>query len=275
MSDNGSENLAGSGRRASARVAPPNYAYLRQLDLQPVIADKSWQVVDESDFQQRAVVRQYQFSPSVQNIPRTCQSPSSDTMSLAMSAHSRSTAATPSAYSIYSPSPPSLGSYSSTESSPSARTSNSRVLVRSSLLPDLDRDAEVQGSLTCVYWFLDCPFSSDSLSEWESHCQHHLRGQLPKTVVCPFVCDWETSAATGREAWTERNAHISASHRGDATDHHRRPDTALLEHLWRSSVIDDAQLKELRQHGRLMQGYVYVRSAGSDRDRRRERRSRG
>lgn len=285
MSDTGSDPEAESGgRSANARaVARPSYASLQRLNLEPLITDKSWQANNESGFH-NTVVRQYRFSHDLEGVPRSYQPPDSDTMSMAVAAHSDITAIGSSvsvASSAYSPYPPSLGSFPSVASGYSVRTSNADEFLVHDLLErsengTLERPTVPNGgSLGCAYSFLGCSFGSSSFPEWDTHCQSHFCGHLPTKIDCPFRCDWTHTAPTGEEAWACRNAHIASAHStSDAVDTTRRPGQVLLAHLWRYHIVDDAQLEELRMCGRLTDDNIFLRSAGRLRDRRRERRTR-
>jgi len=274
-SDTGSES-GRSGDNASYAARPSFTAGLQTRSLQSVMHD--WQVNNEAGFQQRCAAQGYSFPNSADSQPRYVRALESDTMSLAMSARSHSTATGSSRLSA-----PSFGSYSTAPSSSSAQTGRADSIIQANVLEDLDssfQELAVQRTPTfqCCYSFLGCSYASPDLKEWDTHCQYHLRGNLPKSTRCPFQCEWDVTARTGQEAWSRRWAHIIHDH--STTQRFmpcRKPDPGLLRHLWNCRIISDAELKELREQGCLAerpaaQGELpaaYLRSARTDNRRRR------
>lgn len=172
----------------------------------------------------------------------------------------------------------SSGSSSRVNSSSYPQTSRADFFLQPEVLEE-DEDGVLwapstqssSGRLACSFSFLNCGYRSDDLEEWDTHCQHHLRGHLPKEVHCPFDCQWSTVANTGAEAWRLRIVHISRVHAQDEVERDLRPERSLIEHLWRNKLVDDAQKKELVRHGCITGEDIHTRSSGLQ-DRRRNRR---
>ena len=130
--------------------------------------------------------------------------------------------------------------------------------------------------LQCPFEFIQCFHTFTSVHQWDAHCRSHFYDRLPKTVHCPFLdCHWFITAGTGNEAWDERWDHIQTHfHAGHKVDVTKRPDQVLIEHLWRTGVIGNAQKKELKATGRLGD-FIFTQSADPRRDiREQKRRSR-
>jgi len=282
MSDRNAERGAGSS--ASASGAGTNLEMqLQKLKLQRPIQDPRW-LENNTDFVGRVLASQYQFPTGVTGVQQPFPGSEVDAMSLAVIAQNRTVMTghdgsphfvyASSRSSSYSTRTPSLGSYPSAQNVPSIRTSNvSDFQPPPAHIQRAEIDSRPQPcALACSYSFLDCSFTSDDRDEWNTHCKAHFRGKLPRTVDCPFRCRWQYSTETGEEAWVEREKHICNDHSMyDIVETSRRPDNALLSHLWRSDIIDEAQLKALRMNGR-SGDVVFLRSARSDRPSRRERR---
>lgn len=277
MSDTNSDSEAENG----TDNAPSSLAALRSQHLERLIEEPRWNTPNDADFHERVLARQYRFSDGdVRNL-QSIKYASSSTSSMAVSvATTRSSAFHGPQSAGY---PPSLVSNSTWHSGQSVRTSRADSVLD---LPVLEEDSEgalevvstrpVTRVLVCSFTFLGCGFTSRNLEEWETHCKSHFfkddTERLPRSVVCPFHCDWSRTAEAGEQAWKARTVHIWGQHRdSDLVDTSRRPDSALIQHLWRTGIIDNAQQKELRMNGRLT-GQVFLRSAGSvheDRIRRR------
>lgn len=283
--DSSSDGEAEPGSSANAYVVCPNLATLGRLNNEPVIAEDHWHDEDETGFHRRAIVGRYRFPTDGREVPRVFSQLPSQTSSMAVSVSSRSTTGESSARSVQasSTSAPSFGFYSTLNSSSSARTKDADVVVQTHVLEE-DEDGVpraptpegAEGRLACCFSFLACSFRSDSVKEWDTHSQSHFRGRLPLSVYCPFRrCAWKSTAGTGEEAWHDRRTHIIGEHRGNGVvEVDRRPPSSLIQHLWREQIIDNAQLKELREYGRLTESQVFTRSAGESHNRRDERRSR-
>ena len=281
MSDDDSENEAELGQNAAANAsdAPTALAALRSQNLERLVEEQNWHDKNDPDFRERVLAARYRIPDGHEQVrQQVIKRPDSETSSMAVSLATRSSAFGSTASVGY---PPSLLSSSTGYISNSLQTSRLDSLVQQVLLEEGPGGAlevpagRTEGRLACSFSFLDCDFRSDDLGEWDTHCQSHLYGHLPLTVHCPFSCDWNKTATAGREAWQARIIHIVSEHRGDgAVDTDRRPESSLIQHLWRKGIIDDAQLKELRSKGRLTGPQIFMRTAGSARDRRTDRRPR-
>ncbi|KAH6618819.1 hypothetical protein C7974DRAFT_400961 [Boeremia exigua] len=145
---------------------------------------------------------------------------------------------------------------------------------------------ETHGVLTlipqhpCVFWFLNCTYTSTSRSEWATHCTSHFRSAPPpSSVTCP-LCAWATEGAEG--AWARSLDHIADEHfaRGQSFRAYAvRPRVDLVLYLWRRRVIADQQLQELRR-GVVTERYVVTggregERGGGGRTRRERRAVRG
>lgn len=278
---------SGSDFSGRPRMQPDNasnynvassFAALRDRPTQPIIEGTNWYGDDHQGFQQRFAVEQYYLPGEPRTMPKYPGAPASNASS------SMAVAINQSQYSssLYAPS---LAGCSETTASsgPSLRTSSAGLAL--SRYQAQDRLEEVDDGLLlrqytatwqCPYGFLQCNERLESIEAWDSHCQSHFRGtnNLPKHIHCPFVdCPWSVEGASGEHAWRCRWAHIFTHHSaGGCIDALRRPDRRMVEHLWSIKVINAAQKKELRVNGYLSGHDVYLESASSSRDRRRERR---
>ncbi|KAI1167204.1 hypothetical protein F5B18DRAFT_478514 [Nemania serpens] len=152
----------------------------------------------------------------------------------------------------------STGSYSTTSSGFSHTPSLSTASV-----PDLDRGyhGAVPGGLPCEFvGYSGCEqnFDPDDFDSWIEHIVSvHLRGQLPKTVVCWF-CDDEVfdSKKGSRELnFRQRMWHIR-DHilQQGLTLHNIRPDHYLNTHLWNKRLIDESVFYAVRRYAEVAQG---------------------
>lgn len=252
-----------------------SFAALQNLPTQPIVGDNNWHSDVHRDFHQRFAIGQYYLPGEPRTAPRKPAAPSSSGASMAVAINQSQYS------SIYTPSL--AGSLATLSSRPSAGTSSgSSALNRyqtSRLLEEGD-DGVLQVPAAVAYWqcpfgFLGCEESLNSICEWDVHCQSHFRGRdnLPKSVQCPFECQWSYQGGSGRDAWTQRWNHVYSFHfAGGRINASRRPDPVLVEHLWRIGVISSAQKKDLRTTGRINDNNIYLESANSSRDGRRERR---
>ena len=280
MSDASSGDEAENGTTDNASVAPSNLAALRSQHLQKLIHEEEWHAPNSQDFHERAVVSRYRFPDKQEHDQQPIKRSESPTTSMAVSvAASHSSAFSNSRAISYAPS---LDSGSTWRSEQSIRTSRAdSVLLLETLEENADGTVDVVTSqphrvLPCCFSFLACDFSSSNLEQWDTHCKSHFRGHLPRTVECPFHCNWTREAATGEQAWQQRVIHIWSAHgQQGLVDIIRKPDTSLIQHLWRKGVIDNAQQKELRMKGRLTGSQPYLRSAGDLREDRMRRHPRG
>lgn len=258
--------------RASAYTA--RLAALRRQPLQRQIEDQHWHEEGNAGFQ-GLLADQYRFNSAEAGVPRTLKPSNSRSSSMAVSVKTRSTGLASPVRSEYAPSLAISGS--TVASSQSLRTSSAVLNLEGLTLEEGD-DGTLQipqtqqnGRLACSFSFLACPYTSDDIREWDTHCQSHFRGTLPLSITCPFTCDWTKTSSSGRDSWHARTIHIATEHRSDSVDTSKRPNGVLLEHLWRIGVIDNTQLKELRMHGRVTNSGRF-RSEGTSHDRRRRRR---
>ncbi|KAK1072159.1 hypothetical protein LTR74_002733 [Friedmanniomyces endolithicus] len=253
MSESGSDADAGSSSDSASYVAPAarqsTLAALRAQTVQPLINGDGWYGANDDDFQHRFAARGYQFPGTANSQPRILRRADSDVRSMAV-AHSRSTTLESVSSAGY---PPSLGSYL-TASGSSVLTAEVDSFLQESYLEEVEGGALEQRlpNRPCPYSILECTFSSTDLDEWDTHVRFHFKGALPKRCFCPFEgCSWSETAATGQQAWNWRLVHINlqrTAHRIVVPVDAGHPD---VEHLWRKKIITDAQLKELRQFGRL------------------------
>ena len=279
MSDSNSDTEAGLGQIAAANASgtPASLAALDARHLERLIEEKNWHDFLRPDFRERVLAAQYRFRTGHDSSQQKLNRQKSDSSSMAVSVDTARSSAFGSPRSeAY---PPSLGAYSSVYSGHTLRTSLAESFFQPNILDEGPEGAlEVTtrtpaGRLACSFGFLACEFRSNDLGEWDTHCQSHFHGDLPVTADCPFRCDWSRTAASGQEAWDARIIHVVSQHRSDeAIDANRRPDGALLQHLWRKGIIDDAQMKELRKHGRLTGTQIFLRNAGAARESRQQRR---
>lgn len=98
----------------------------------------------------------------------------------------------------------------------------------------------------CPFVFLGCGQMFGDVAHWDEHCQAHLRNHLPRHVECPFLqCDWEYTGPSGQDAWRYRWAHVGACHsRGGLVE--PRATRSMVQHLYASRLIDNAEEQELR-----------------------------
>ena len=280
-SESSSDTESEAGRSANASVVCPNLAVLTAQHLQPLIEEPDWHNTNGPDFHQRNVERHYHFDTWQNGVPRSFSAAKSDTSSMAVSIHSRSTTINSSAASVYSRSTyePSLVSNSTAKSSSFASSDRRDSVHQHYVLNDDDGgvpqlpEGHGDGRLACCFRFLACEYRSDDLDQWETHCQSHFLGCLPSAVSCPFHCNWTKSAATGEQAQQERKIHIWSWHYSHGeVDTERAPELSLLRHLWRNGIIETAAYQELRANGRLTGTQVFMRPAGNITENRRERR---
>jgi len=280
MSLRGSEVASGSGLDGNANASAADGASLATVRLRHLgkLLDDTQAIEELPNFHDRLVVLQYNFAPG-EVIGAFLERPDSDSSSMALSVHTASSVFEHSisqskASSNYLPS---LDHYSSAKTGSSVRTSRADSLLQNILETDEDGILKVPnqsnevGRLICSFSWLDCNYRSDSLDEWDTHCQHHLRGNLPKEAECPFSCGWAMKYDTGDEAWRQRVLHVVAEHHGHRIEIETRPTRLLIDHLRRHKIIDDAQKKELVRHGRIIGG-VFTTSGGALRDSRAQRR---
>jgi hypothetical protein len=271
MSDAHSGVEAENGTTDNASVAPSNLAALRSQHLQKLIHEVEWHTPNSQDFHERVVVPRYSFPDGHDHDQQPIERSESPTSSMAVSVAATHSSAFGSSRPVsYAPS---LDSGSTWRSEQSIRTSRAdSVLVLETLEENADGTVDIVTSqpyrvLTCCFSFLACDFSSRDLEQWDTHCKSHFRGHLPRTVQCPFHCDWTREATTGEQAWQQRVIHVWSAHgQQGLVDTSRRPDSSLIQHLWRKGIIDNAQQKELRMKGRLTGLQPYLRSAGEVRE---------
>lgn len=265
---------AGSSASAHAEVAQASLTGLELLEIQRLVDEEHWHNLERPDFHQRALAAQYSFPLA----PSVASRPDSDTSSMAMAVSVQSLPSVKSALSLYSLSShiPSLVSGPTAMSGPSIHTSQAASALFFDLLEEDSEGAlrepenRVEEGLHCMFGFLGCSQSFAGLERWDTHCQSHLHGHLPWEVHCPFQCAWMQAGTSGKEAWDARMSHVRSVHQGvGVVETDRRPASTLISHLWKHRIIDDAQMKELRKHGRLTGNQIFLRSERSERRRRR------
>ena len=272
MASDDSVSDAGVARFANAYVAHPNLAQMRGSEYTRLIDGVDWHEHDASDFHQRFVVGQhYRASSDETGVPRLLRGPPSATSSMALT-QSPSVYSNTSNNSSWLSTPSLVSSGTAATSGSSVRTSRVDSVVLLSILDEDEQGALVppKVELKCLYHWLKCDFASDDLEEWDTHCRFHFRGNLPRSLECPFECRWSVTASTGSAAWEQRLAHMCTHPSSDMIVSDKKPSTALLQHLHKARIIDAVQMQELRQEGRL--GHtVLVQSAGTTSEGRRER----
>ena len=138
--------------------------------------------------------------------------------------------------------------YSSLPSGRSSRAENRRSINV--------KDGSNHGSIPifeCVFWFLDCPFTSHNQDQWKAHCSTHLQGHDPPNAVkCPLCDDFEEyHYEDGQLAWARKLDHLARHHfllgqmlRNNAVDQN------LLSFLWQKNMISERQYEEWKEISR-------------------------
>jgi hypothetical protein len=100
----------------------------------------------------------------------------------------------------------------------------------------------------CTFWYLSCSYISYDQEEWKTHCLSHFRGEEPpRSVQCP-LCDQFTYAGdNGWVSWNHRMEHVAQHHDSGETLRTSRPEFQLFDHLWQKRLIDDEDLRELKE----------------------------
>ena len=265
---------------ANALVARSTLAALRSQHLERLIDEEGWQSLNNADFHDRVLAQQYRFPEAQENFATSIKRSGSPTSSMAVSITETQSSAFVSSY--LTGFTPSLVSGSTWRGDHSARTSRAdSVLVMETFDEDGTRttggmNGRARRCFECCFGFLGCEYVSTNMEQWDTHCKSHFLGYLPRIVRCSFDCDWTREAATGEQAWQARTIHIWSVHSttDETVDTTRRPDPALIQHLWSKGIIDNTQQKELRMTGRLSGSQVFLSSAGrlhDDRNRRHPR----
>lgn len=266
---------------ANARVAPSNLAsmceQLEALDFQQIVLGHGQ---GQPDFQARVIATHFQSAFGESVVPLASGNAKSDTSSMSIAVSVQSLPLTGSMRSQYEPSTfaPSLVNGSSILGSSSAQTSDASLLVQKALLEEEEDGLLVvpqQQQLACSFWFLGCKDTFEDLKVWDTHCQSHLRKKLPSTGWCPFKCEWKRTASSGEEAWRRRFEHIVEVHwdNGHIVDVESRPESDLIRHLWNVKLIDNIQLLDLRQYGRITNNRVFTNTEDGRGSRRRRDRN--
>ncbi|KAL2040973.1 hypothetical protein N7G274_006431 [Stereocaulon virgatum] len=111
--------------------------------------------------------------------------------------------------------------------------------------------------LFCPFHFLGChrEYNGQREGQWLAHSlthfeREHRRGRRlkvdpPSHNCCPF-CDEKFWAPRGRSSWEKRMSHVKLHHQFGHRLSHSRPDFALIEYLWQSSLIDAGVYRELK-----------------------------
>ncbi|KAI7197862.1 hypothetical protein KC363_g23 [Hortaea werneckii] len=210
-----------------------------------------WQANRESGFLHRFAVQQYSSLVGNSSQSGSLPPPKSDSGSCLVPPDSHASMASVSHPSSYLPS---LASSSLEDMTSSARTSEASSILTNPSIPELELTEgpfAIQSNawLPCCYPWLGCRQSFERLDTWHIHCLSHHRGNPPKTVRCPFSCDWSTVAATGYEAWNQRWRHIASKHSAETFVPDSRADAETVVHMWRPRILSNAQLKEIRELG--------------------------
>lgn len=280
-----------SSRRAGARSenpragsdnasGMPSFDALRNGQTQRMVYGSEWEnTAGTPDFQQRFNASRYFFPVSQQAVPRYTPSVASDTSSMAMTAYSRSSYGSTFSSSSGTPSLISSSGQSTGQSSVGTGRASSILLRNQTLLDeegyveDTVAPTQTRGGWSCPFKFLGCHKPLEDMHDFDMHSQFHLKGQLPKTMCCPFQgCEWSSNTMSGQETWVNRRSHIQQYHpNGGFVRDHAHP--AMITHMWQRELISDAEEQELRSAGRLSGNIIpYVESGGRRADRRRERR---
>jgi len=260
--DSESEYITESGRCDSAHMQGPSHALLGLQSVQPRIQD--WDT-DKDTPGPGFAIQAYALQGGPASIPRSLPS---DRSSMAFMDAS---------FASFASLTPSLSSGSLTGSDSSIQSSAADSVVRPGPFDTegcyvgaaYDDQSECRRALqptpiSCLFQFLGCnqTFSGDA-TEWYEHSKSHFRGQTPPSNLrCPYpTCAWAVSGVNGEESWRKRWTHLQADHAvlADGGVLCEKRDAHLYEHLWKTRVINSAQLQELRRSGRLgaeMQPYV-------------------
>lgn len=226
-----------------------------------IIDDTGWQLGDLDTFEQRFSAPRYYLPPPTDQISI---SKASSGLSMAPSATDVSSTGLPS----LAGSDLTLASYSEALTNCAGSVSNPlQNLLEAGgssgalLLPSTSAAVNWQ----CPFGFLGCENTFEDMDTWDVHCQAHFRGTLPRSITCPFVCSHISIGSSGTEAWQDRKAHIQEHHcLGGQSD--PRVSQGLINHLWRTKVITNAEEQELRRYGRLIGNNIHLESASTARE---------
>ncbi|KAF2792055.1 hypothetical protein K505DRAFT_279517 [Melanomma pulvis-pyrius CBS 109.77] len=154
--------------------------------------------------------------------------------------------------------PPSLATENQAQSASGSSSISTGLASRFSgvpLLEETDGILERRPNTTrtravyeCAFWFLSCSYISYDQEEWRTHCISHFRGEEPpQSVQCPLCDQFNYTCNNGWTSWNYRMDHMSQHHLVGETLRTSRPDFHLFQYLWQKRLIDDGDLKELRQ----------------------------
>ncbi|KAK6431877.1 hypothetical protein LTR95_011957 [Oleoguttula sp. CCFEE 5521] len=134
--------------------------------------------------------------------------------------------------------------------------------------------SQVSAGIKCLFDFLGCDKVSQSLARWNEHSKTHFKSHSPPTEMkCPVrECAQTFQADDGEVTWSNRWSHIQISHDlEEMAERSSSLDVAMVQHLYNKGIVDRADVKELRTHGRLRADKASVVSSQSEsRHRRRE-----
>lgn len=103
-------------------------------------------------------------------------------------------------------------------------------------------------TLTCRFWFLNCPYASNNELEWREHNLAHLRGHVPPlSMTCP-LCDMTFNIPDPNVSWAANMSHLVQHFKIGDTLSSAPPEYVLVRHLWSKRIISDADYQELVSH---------------------------
>jgi hypothetical protein len=107
----------------------------------------------------------------------------------------------------------------------------------------------------CIFWFLDCSFSSKSRTAWEQHCLGHFCGMEPPRSftchLCPGPHKLTFTSNNGWDTWTHRIKHHLKVHRflyNGFTDP-TQPDRKLFRYLREKDLVTELEFSWLNSGG--------------------------
>lgn len=106
-----------------------------------------------------------------------------------------------------------------------------------------------EGTLSCMFWFLDCRFSTKNPIEWLRHGLSHFgRAGPPREVrrsVCfqEFTTSWKLTSVDGEAAWVQSTKCV---YKHGIAPSVPNVDADLLRYLWQFSIISTQKFHDLQ-----------------------------
>lgn len=139
------------------------------------------------------------------------------------------------------------------------------------LVPDgdtIDLSTIPPPTLTCRFWFLNCPYASNDELEWREHNLAHFHGHVPPlSMTCP-LCDMTFNIPDPSISWAANMSHLIQHFKTGDSLVDATPEYVLIRHLWSKRIISDADYQELVSYGR-RERRAYLVVEGRDRRERR------